>query len=337
MPENPRKADAALRELKGDRFFAVRLNRLFMADGARGIAHFKRLADRFTRLGLEVELQVRYHPRAADDGDIAKWLKFVRRVVRAFGPNRHVTGLQITNEVNLTVSPNTSDGAYKDAVRALVAGVIAAKRESLRRGYRQQRIGFNYAWRFGDENDARFWDAVGRLGGAKLRRATDWVGLDIYPGTYVPALSRIADPGDAFVEGLAQMRECFMPKAGFTRATPMRIEETGFPTGPGRPEALQAKVVRAFVKAAVAYRGTYAISDFRFFGLRDNNSAGPTFQSYFGLLRDDYARKPAFAVYRDLVARYGAPDAGARRPGRRWPGGSASRAPVEPQAAPRPG
>jgi hypothetical protein len=311
VPENARKADAALRELKGRRFFAVRLNRLFMADGDRGIARFKRLADRYTRLGLEVELQVRYHPRPADDGNIDKWLAFVRKVVRAFGPNRRVTGLQITNEVNLTVSPNTSDGAYKRAVRALVSGVIAAKRESRRRGYRWQRIGFNYAWRFGDENDARFWDAVGRLGGAKLRRATDWVGIDLYPGTYVPALAQMVHPGDAFLEALAQMRECYMPKAGFGRATPMRIEEIGFPTGPSRSEALQARVVRDFVRTAVAYRGTYGISDFRFFALRDNNSAGPSFQSYFGLLRDDYTRKPAFAVYRRLVARYGARAPGA--------------------------
>ena len=78
--------------------FAVRLNRLFMADGARGIARFERLARRFTRHGIEVELQVRYHPRPADDGDLSSWLRFVRRVVRAFGPNRLVTGLQITNE-----------------------------------------------------------------------------------------------------------------------------------------------------------------------------------------------------------------------------------------------
>jgi hypothetical protein len=40
--------------------------------------------------------------------------------------------------------------------------------------------------------------------------------------------------------------------------------------------------------------------------LRDNNSKGPNFQSFFGLLRDDYSRKPAFGVYRRLIARYGA-------------------------------
>jgi hypothetical protein len=304
--EIPAKRDAALRRLKGRKFLAVRLNRLFMADGNEGIARFRRLANRFARLGLEVELQVRYHPRAEDDGNIAKWLQYVRRVVRAFGPNKAVTGLQITNEVNIGVSPNTSDGAYRNAVEALVRGVVTAKRTSRALGYRHQRIGFNYAWRFGDATDAAFWDRLRAQGGRTLRRHTDWVGLDIYPGTFIPPQPVVADLGDAFLEGVAQMRECYMRKAGFKRSVPLRIEETGWPTGPGRSEAAQRSAVSALVKAAHRYRGTYNISDFRWFGLRDNNSRGPNFQSFFGLLRDDYSAKPGFHTYRRLIARYGA-------------------------------
>ncbi len=305
------KRDAALARLRGRRHLTVRLNRLFQADGRAGINRFRRYALRFARQGYDVELQVRYHPLDRDDGDIGKWLAYVRRVVRAFGPIHHVTGLQITNEVNLTFSKNTSDGAYKRAVEALVRGVIEAKRTSLRLGYRHQKIGFNYSWRSAGTvaaDDARFWTAVGRRGGARLRRATDWVGLDIYPGTFTPGLLYpvpVVNLGDAFLEGLAQTRECYMPRAGFGRATPIRVEETGYPTGPGRTEAAQRKAVAAFVKTVVAYRGTYGISDFRWFGLRDNNSQGPNFQSFFGLLHDDYSPKPAFATYRRLIARYG--------------------------------
>jgi hypothetical protein len=314
VPEDPAKRDAALRRLQGRRFLAVRLNRLFMADGSAGIREFKSLARHFARLGLEVELQVRYHPAPADDGDIPAWLRFVKRVVRAFGPIRRVTGLQITNEVNIAFSPNTSDGAYQRAVEALVEGVVTAKRESRRLGYDHQEIGFNYAWRFdfGDAaNDARFWEAVGREGGRRLRRHTDWVGLDLYPGTWVPGVffrADIVDFGDAFLEGIAQTRECFMPKAGFRRRTPLRIEETGYATGPGRSEQAQATATAEFARETHRHRGTYNISDFRFFGLRDNNSAGPNFQQYFGLLRDDYSPKPAFEFYRRAIARYGARD-----------------------------
>ena len=311
VPEQVAKRDTALRQLKRRAFLAVRLNRLFMEDGRAGIRRFKRLARHFARMGLEVELQVRYHPAPADDGDIAEWLRFVRHVVREFGPIRRVTGLQITNEVNIAFSPNTSDGAYRRPVEALVRGVVAAKRESRRLGYDHQRIGFNFAWRFDDDADARFWEAVGRRGGRRLRRHTDWVGVDLYPGTWSPGVlfpAQIVDFGDAFLEGIAQTRECYMPKAGFGPRVPLRIEEIGYGTGPGRSEADQARATGEFAREAHRYRGTYNITDFRFFGLRDNNSAGPSFQQHFGLLRDDYARKPAFGVYRRAIARYGARD-----------------------------
>ena len=314
VAEHPGRRDTAVLALRGDRRtrFAVRLNRLFMADGRRGIARFERLARRFTRHGIEVELQVRYHPRPAEDGDLARWRAYVRRVIRAFGPNRLVTGFQITNEVNLTFSPNTSDGAYRRAAAALVQGVIEAKRTSRRLGYGHQEIGFNYAWRLAGAGDAAFWRRLGELGGERLRRHTDWVGLDIYPGTYAPGLllpGPLVDAGDALLEGLAQTRECFMPLAGFGRRTPLRIEEMGVYTGspmPGRSEAEQRRLLRELVRTAHVFRGAYALTDLRWFNLRDNNSDVEGWQSHSGLLRDDYSRKPAFDEYRRLIARLGA-------------------------------
>ena len=97
-----------------------------------------------------------------------------------------------------------------------------------------------------------------------------------------------------------------MPVAGFGPRVPLRIEETGWPTGPGRPNEVQRNVLRQFVTTAVKYRGTYGLTDFRWFGLRDNNSSGPDYQSYFGLLDDQYGPKPAFGEYRRLVDRFGA-------------------------------
>jgi hypothetical protein len=64
---------------------------------------------RYTRAGFSVELQVRYHPPSGKAGDIPAWLAYVRHVVDVFGPNRRVLDMTITNEVNLNVSPNTSD------------------------------------------------------------------------------------------------------------------------------------------------------------------------------------------------------------------------------------
>jgi hypothetical protein len=305
VPEDRAKRDAALERLKGRSSLTVRLNRLFESDGERGIRRFAAMARHYRRLGIDVELQVRYHPRAADNGDVAHWLAFVRRVVRRFGPMPNVTGVQIANEVNLAISPNTSDGAFTHARLALVRGVIAAKRLASRLGYRQLTVGFNYAWRFDAQADAAFWTAIGRLGGRAFRRAVDWVGIDSYPGTFIPSQAQVVHLGDAFLESVAQVRECYMPKAGFGRRTPIRIEETGWPTGPGRLEQMQNAAVKAIVLTAIRYRGTYGITDLRWFNLRDNNSHGPNLQSYFGLLRDDYRPKPAFGTYRRLIARYG--------------------------------
>ncbi len=302
VAEDKRLRDRALLALAGDRPLTVRLNRLFQADGASGIAEFKRMARHYASLGLDVELQVRYHPSPGADGDVGAWLDYVRRVVRAFGPNRHVVALQITNEVNIPFSPNTSDGAYANAVEALARGVPAAKREARRRGYDQLATGFNYAYRYG-AGDADFWRAVGAAGGKRLRRATDWVGVDAYPGTFVPAT--VADPGDALLEAVAMVRECYMPLAGLGERVPIHLEELGWPTGPGRSEEGQVAALQSFVRTMHRYRGTYGITALNWFGLRDNNSQGPNFQSFFGLLRDDYSRKPAFAAYRDLIAELG--------------------------------
>lgn len=98
-----------------------------------------------------------------------------------------------------------------------------------------------------------------QLAADRLRRHADWVGIDIYPGTYVPGIlhrSPVVGLGDAFLEGLTQMRKCYMPKASFTLATPLGIEETGYATGPGRSEAQQNRAARQIVGTAVAYRGT---------------------------------------------------------------------------------
>jgi hypothetical protein len=66
--------------------------------------------------------------------------------------------------------------------------------------------------------------------------------------------------------------------------------------------------VGQLVKAVRAYSGTFNITDYRWFSLRDTTSSkpstvvAPTFASD-GLLRANYARKPSFDVYRALIRR----------------------------------
>jgi hypothetical protein len=329
-PDDPAKDLAAVKALapKG-RQLVVRLNRLFWSDGQAGINAFKNEVARYARAGFDAELQVRYHPPSGEAGDIPAWLSYVRHVVDTFGPDKHVVSMTITNEVNLTFSPNTSDGSYTGAQAALIRGIEAAHAEAARRRFRQLRFGFTYAYRFSPQGDASFFAYLGSHGGRAFQAALGFVGLDFYPGTvYPPAMA----PGDTYTAEFGQaagaVRNCFMPIAGIGRATPIWITENGIPSGGAcstsglagsaplessgcaNSDAQQAAALTELVKAANAYSGTFNITDYRWFNLRDSTSTGPstlvgvTFSSD-GLLRDDYTTKPSFSAYRALISRYG--------------------------------
>lgn len=318
VPDDPARDLAAVRRLRpAGRVLVVRLNRLFWSDGQAGIDRFKRMTARYTRAGFEVELQVRYHPGATEAGNIAAWVRYVRHVVDSFGANPRVVAMTITNEVNVTISPNTSDGYYPRAEDALIDGIEAAHREAIRRHYRQLRFGFTYAYRFVPTQDAAFFAYLSSHGGRAFTRALGFVGLDFYPGTiYPPVMAPSASYRAAFAQAAGVVRDCLAPMAGIGRGVPIWVTENGVPSG-STSDAQQAQALNDLVRAVHDYSGTFNITDYRWFNLRDSNSSspatsGPTF-STDGLLRSDYTRKPSFAVYRSSIARYGARWLPARR------------------------
>lgn len=333
-PDNPAKDLARVRALRPPgRVLVVRLNRLFWSDGQSGIDAFQRRVARYTRGGFEVEIQVRYHPPPGQAGNIPAWVAYVRHVVDAFGANRRAVDMTITNEVNLTFSPNTSDGAYPGARDALIAGIEAAHAEALARGFRQLRFGFTYAYRFSPQGDANFFAYLGRHGGRAFVRSLGFVGLDFYPGTIYPP---VMAPTDSYRAELAQaagvVRDCFAPMARIPRSVPLWFTEIGVPSGGAMSKATQAAGLIQLTRAACDYARTFNITDLRWFNLRDSSSSGPQTLSAlsfstFGLLRDDYAAKPSFAAYRSMI---GACGAGAllRRGTGRHPGRRRSRHPL---------
>jgi hypothetical protein len=305
IPEDAAKQVEALHKLRPDKRipFVLRLHRFFWSDGEAGVKRFEALADRYTKEGFEVELQLRYHPSAEQEGDIPGWTAFVRSVVDRFGPNPRVVAIQVTNEVNLPFSPDSSDGAYDKGEEALVEGVKAAKDEAQAKGFRQLEIGFNWAYRSTPQDDDDFWAYLRDHGGAAFVKALDWIGLDAYPGTFFPPAEAPGRERDGMVNAMSSIR-CFAAGAGIPQTVPIHIEENGFPTSdtPDRSEQRQIEVMRTLVKAVNDFRGTYNVSDYRWFNLRDGDSTSPNFQVRYGLLHDDYSEKPAFGVYRDLVA-----------------------------------
>jgi hypothetical protein len=319
VPQSPAKDAAQLSVLRPEgKAFVVRLNRLFESEGAAGIRAYVQTARLFTSRGFEVELQVRYHPAQQQNGDLAAWVAFVRQVVDAFGPNRSVVAMTITNEVNLVESPNTSDGFYENADAALIQGVIAAKQEAIRRGYRQLRIGFTYAYRGDPFTDQSFWSYIRQHASPSFLSALDFVGTDIYPGNEWPPVVLPPDTfGSEMASALATIRDCYMAQGHIPARTPIWVTENGLPSyPPPYSEAQQASALEQELDAVVNYSGTYNITNYRWFGLRDSETGNADKSYNNGLLRDDYGRKPSFAVYHSLIARYGA-RAPSRHPHRR--------------------
>lgn len=308
-PEDPGLRQQALDQLRPDgRPFVVHLYDAYTrpADSAAVPAWLLTQINAFTARGLRVELVLRYRPNAAS-GDIGGFEHFVRSRVRQLGPNQAVTSLQIANEVNVEVAPDAADGAYAGARRALVRGVIAARSEANRSGAAQLAIGFNWANENGPASRA-FFASLRKSGGKAFARSVDWVGVDAYPGTWGPALpagdlaSAVRTDTKAL---LRRLRSSLLPAAGLRKA-PLVFAESGYPTDHvKRSERDQAAVIRAAVETVVTHRKRYGVVGYRWFDLRDADSSVPSFESQYGLMRDDYSPKAGFSVYRDLVARHG--------------------------------
>jgi hypothetical protein len=290
------------------RTLVVRLNRLFWSGGAPLLRQFRRQARHYARHGFDVEVQVRYHPTAAKDGDIAAWTRWVRHVTDVLGRNRRLVALTITNEVNFTVSKNTSDGGYTNAKAALVRGIEAAHRVLRRHRWTARiKLGFTFAYRFNPQSDAKLFTYLAAHGGARFRRALGFVGIDDYPGTvYPPALAPGDSPGDELASAIATMRTCYLRLGDIPHSTPLWVTENGFGSdAPQHSAAQQAAALRSMIDASRRYAGNYHVTDYRWFNLRDNASHGNGLFDQDGLLRDNYARKPSYGVLRHFIKRHG--------------------------------
>ena len=306
-PENPTLRMAALKQLRpSGRPFVLRLYAFYT--GANGSSAAQQVGQEiagYGNAGFQTELVVCYRP---DDGgspaDVGGFIEFVRDAADSLGRQPGFVSLQVTNEANQGGSPNTSDGYYAGAEDALIEGVIAAKDEIRKDNFGPVRVGFNWAYAT-DGGERAFWRYLGSHGGRRFVTSLDWVGVDAYPGTWGPPLGGrgLAAESTSFMDRvLRALRVTYMPLAGIPHTVPLRVTETGYPTGPGRSEATQATVMKATVEAVYHARGTYNITGYSWFDLRDADSSSSSFESQYGLMRDDYSPKAAFGAYRALVA-----------------------------------
>lgn len=297
LPDDPARINTALMELQpAGRPFVVRGYLHYV--GAQTLNNETPQAmTQYLVDGRQLDLVLCYR---TPDGDLDDWEACVRQMVRQYGPV--LTTLQITEEPNNPDATAGGDGSFPRVHEAIIHGIQAAAEERQRQSYRFQ-IGFNATPSFTTD----FWVTLGAHVDANFIAALDYVGFDFFPDVFRPL-----PPGpdgtpmtlETAVTGVLRgFRTVSLAAAGIPATVPIHICEHGWPTSPERSYARQADVLETVVRTIHALRAELTITRYTYFDLRDADSASPGLQ--FGLLRDDYTPKPAFARYRQLIAELG--------------------------------
>jgi hypothetical protein len=300
-PDKPVRIFEALRELeKGARPLIVRGYRPFEDPGsAPGIRATPESIGRYAVDGRRLDLVLMFR---SVSGDVEAFERFVREQVRTFGAMADT--IQVTEEPNCAEGAPPMDGVFPNVREALVRGVTAAKLEARRLGHDHLKVGFNAVPSFGDDG---FWSTLGGLGGSSFVRALDYVGIDFFPDVFRP-VAPDGEPGDlreSVVFVLEAMRGVWLPAAGIPPTVPIHVAENGWGTGPTRPPERQAERLETIIRTVHDYRGNFHVTRYQLFDLRDADSHSED-ALQFGIMDDRYTPKPAFDVFRRLIAELGA-------------------------------
>jgi hypothetical protein len=284
-PEDPAATLTALRDLQQDaQHFYIRCYRHF-GTGTRATAEAApRQPGRYAGQGRLIDLVACYQSRVADPLGFAGYVRRAVRDVAGWGGGK----VQVGEELNVAAP---LDGGSPGCFEAVAAGVAAALDERDRLDTSVQ-VGINAA---GLPQPA-FWRQLADALGPDLLGRLDYVGLDAFPDVFRP----IPHPDlPRAVRGLLTRFREVTNDVGVPATTPIHITETGWPTDQDRDEATQAAVLTTVAAAVVDAQ--VGVTAYELFGLRDGlTAAGWT--SRFGILRDDYSRKPAFDAVRKLIA-----------------------------------
>jgi hypothetical protein len=258
------------------------------------------LADRYRAAGLIGHVTIgclRDH-----SFDVGRWTELVRVVVARHGDR--LQSLQITNEPNLSFM----DGSKPFVIEALTAGVVAAKAEVRRRGLTVD-IGFGSV-PAGPAAVSTFWPDIASAGGSAFIDALDFVGHNFYVDVFEDPVELAMLPKRVETT-LRDLRTRDLVTGRIPREVPVRITENGWPTGTdpmsgrARTDARQASVIDAIVRTVDALAPELGVTHYMLFGLRDADSTKPDLFHQFGILRDDYTPKPAYATYKALIGELG--------------------------------
>ncbi|GAB3391796.1 hypothetical protein GCM10027568_17970 [Humibacter soli] len=284
-PEDVERTRAALDLLQGDSAqFYIRCYRHYRTSGRpeRGVDAAPADPGSYAGAGRLIDLTACYRAVEPDPADYAEFVRQAVRDVAEWGGGK----VQVGEELNV---PAPLDGGFPCCIEAVAAGVAAGLEERDRLGVKVG-IGVNGA----GVADPAFWTTMVDALGADSTSRLDFLGLDMFPDVFRPIPEDKVGAGAQFL--VRTLRQVTL-EAGISEATPIHVTETGWPTGPTRDEAKQARILLAVAEAVAA---TGEVSVYELFSLRDGISDG-NWQNGFGLLHDDYTPKPAYDAVRRLI------------------------------------
>ncbi|HEY6492678.1 MAG TPA: hypothetical protein VIZ43_05355 [Trebonia sp.] len=286
-PEDVAKTLDALRWLQGPASqFYVRAYRHF-GPGVRpraGAEPAPLWPERYAGQGRLIDLVACYQSPVPDPDGFAGFVRQAVRDVAAWGGGK----VQVGEELNV---PAPLDGGSPGCFEAVGAGVAAALDERDRH-HAPVLVGVNAA----GLPDPAFWNRLTAAIGPDNTGRLDYIGLDAFPDVFRPiAHGNLPDA----VTFLLRRFRAVTAEAGVPEVTPIHVTETGWPTGEGRTEDDQARVLTVVADAVIASGA--GVGAYEWFGLRDGLTRAD-WTARFGLLRDDYAPKPAFAAVARLIA-----------------------------------
>ena len=258
----------------------------------------------YAKNGLQIDLAIRYVPTQENLGNTTAYANFVAQVVKTYAAQPALTQSQVTNEANSPFNAGASDGAYPQAMQALVSGIESGYQAKIRY-HSQVKLGFNWFYSFGQTADVQWWTDLGKLGGKRFAQDVNWVGVDDYPGTWVPSTipgsgQSLANAGkNDVIKALNTVRTELMPLANLNSTVQLGLSEIGWATNPPtRSLSEQSTLVKAFSEGACSVAKKDNVGFMQWFELIGKDKSGLA----MGLMSSTFTPKPAFSAYKSIIA-----------------------------------
>jgi hypothetical protein len=232
----------------------------------------------------------------ANESNMIEWKRFIATHIAQYG--EQLRYLQITEEAN--VSLPSLDGYYSNSRKALVEGIIHAKKIIREYGYSTQ-VGFNATPDFNPNKT--FWNEIKQLASQDFYDSLDYVGLDFFPGVFRPLPSNDPSEVEKLICNVIRAYKNDIVNAGIHEEIPLHITENGFATIDDKSEEQQSEMLSTIVSTLFKLKLEFNIRTYELFSLRDADSNVKNVFYQFGIMRDDYSPKQAFFTFRDLISR----------------------------------